>query len=768
MKGRSMKATSVKNLLFLSVLLCAVGAMAENVLYIHPLDPSNQYSQADAFSTKNFAFINEIDNALSIAIWVKDVRQPDRSDEKFIAGVEGCWKLYIPSGSASNKLTFKVGSNVAEASGYVVNDGNWHFLVGTFNYDSGNAANSFQRLYVDGVLVSSLTDNITAFATPDKAFSLGSPATKMNEAWGTANYFGHFAELSVWNRALSASEVSTLYARRVGGNESGLVAYWPLTGTPGTVSDSFSYDNCAQTTGVPALKRSSTGARIDIVADDGFTKQYARFVASPEWCAAHSYVQSANATGRTWDDPLTNLVETAAAAKKFERILCSPGTHKIASSISPLVQNFYMGSCDPNTGKPCPETAIIDAQELCRHFISSSSVTGHQDNFTVENLTFVNGRESDGGSMYLRERSGVIGNCIFHDNAATSGAGGAYYVLRASGTVSNCLFYGNSAYTSGGAVYTQQHQDYPYYQRFVDCVFTNNSINAMSGQHQGGGVCGNLKIVLENCIFADNSASSGGDVYGGHANVGVNSILKGCVFTESCQARYGTCLWIAKNPVAVTNCVFRNLTCQGTSLSFINVSSSGTGSAFVDCVFTNNVNTKPLFDQNSTGLRFRQCLISDNTSDQPVLQNLAGSAVFENCTIPQAIVTPATMDKATTNTFVNCIMPNATITSSGSYCNILSNCLVKTVQNGPYDSGVITGNPKFKDAEHGDYTLEVNSPCRERGLALDWMISGSTDLLGNPRLVDIRGKAFSAAALPDLGCYEVQERKPSGFMLMVR
>ena len=73
-----------------------------------------------------------------------------------------------------------------------------------------------------------------------------------------------------------------------------------------------------------------------------------------------------------------------------------------------------------------------------------------------------------------------------------------------------------------------------------------------------------------------------------------------------------------------------------------------------------------------------------------------------------------------------------------------------------------------QDAENGDYTLEANSPCRDRGLTLDWMTNGSADLLGNPRLVDTRGVAFSPAALPDLGCYEIQERKPSGFTLFVR
>ena len=762
-----MKNAILKKLIALSMLLCVgIVAWAENVLYVHPVDPSNKDSQADAFSTKNFAFADEIDNSVSVAVWVKDVLRPNRSEERFIAGVQGSWKLRIYEG----KLAFLTGSGSAQTDNYVVNDGNWHFLVGTFNYDSGNANNSFQRLYVDGVLVGELETAVSALATPARAFSICAPASDMNYAWGAPSFFGHFAELSVWNRALSDSEISTLYTRRVGGNESGLVAYWPLTGTPGTTASAdFSFANCAQTTGVPALTRNETGVSIssvlEIVADDGFAKPYVRYVASPEWCAEHSYEQKESATGRSWDDPFTNLVATANDAKKFERILCSPGTHKIASAISPLVKYFYLGSYDPATGKPCPETAIIDAQELCRHF-TSNTTTG-QSNFTVENLTFVNGRETSGGSMRFDQRIGKINNCIFHNNAATLYRGGAYTATTASGMiVSNCLFYGNTAAQGGGAVYAEETQgDAVHYQQFVDCVFTNNTITAGNG----GAVEAPLKVELENCLFDNNRVPLSNRSCGGHACVGRNSVVKGCEFTGVCQAEDGSCLGVIGSRVVVSNSVIRGLAAtESRGVFYIN---SQSNIRFVDCVITNNIyrddNFSTMFYGHVTNLIVQQCLISGNL-DKMVIPNHSGSRFFENCTIIQSVVTTTSPSAVATNTFVNCIMPNATITSSGTYCNILSNCLVKVAQNGSYDSGVITGDPKFVDAARGDYTLEVKSPCREVGLMLDWMTNGSTDLLGNPRVVDTRGVAFSPAALPDLGCYEIQERKPSGLMLFVR
>ena len=761
-----MKNTAMKKLAVVAALSCASAvAWAENVLYIKDPNPDATGNDSDWYFTYDYAFADKIDSSLSIAIWVKDFIGRDDIG-KFIAGVATRWSLQVPSGGTSKKLRFSTESGNVEADSYVVNDGKWHFLVGTFNYDSGNAANSFQRLYVDGELVAESTTGIKAISSPDRMFSLGAAATDMTKKgsfWQPKDYCGYFAELSVWNRALTAAEVSQFYSRklRLAGNESGLVAYWPLTGGLGTVAAAA---NLAQTTGVPNLEH-YYNSNSSIVEDDDFTLPYVRCVASPEWCAANAYVQAADATGRSWDDPLTNLVAVAAVVKSAERILCSPGTYRIESAISPLVASFYLGSCDPATGEPCPDTAIIDAQGLCRHFISSSSATG-ESGFTVENLTFVNGSADNGGSMHFRSKIGKINNCIFHDNAATS-EGGAYYAHTADGMfVSNCQFYGNSAVNHGGAVSVLQSAASNPYQRFVDCIFTNNTVTSTAATpRNGGAVRADLKIELENCFFSNNSFADYGN--GGHASIGQYSIVRDCVFTGSCKAGYGACLSFTGVSAVVTNCVFGGLSATAGNGVF-HFSGNGNKNKLVDCVFTNNTSNTTLFRTDGKESLFRQCLIADNASSMVVMANASGSTVFENCTIPQEKLFPATISASATNTFVNCILPNATITSAGNYCNILSNCLVKAAQDGPFDSGVITGDPRFVDAEHGDYTLELRSLCREIGLTLDWMTAGATDLLGRPRVVDRLGVPFAVGALPDLGCYEVQEGIPQGLLIIVK
>ena len=84
------------------------------------------------------------------------------------------------------------------------------------------------------------------------------------------------------------------------------------------------------------------------------------------------------------------------------------------------------------------------------------------------------------------------------------------------------------------------------------------------------------------------------------------------------------------------------------------------------------------------------------------------------------------------------------------------------------NTNVLTGGkPCFVDAAHGNYALRPSARFREKGVRLDWMTETSTDLAGNPRLVNAAGVANAEDALPDLGCFEVQT-PPPGFLMIIR
>ncbi len=71
-------------------------------------------------------------------------------------------------------------------------------------------------------------------------------------------------------------------------------------------------------------------------------------------------------------------------------------------------------------------------------------------------------------------------------------------------------------------------------------------------------------------------------------------------------------------------------------------------------------------------------------------------------------------------------------------------------------TGVIYGDPMFKDSSKGNFRLRHESPAQDAGVVLSWMDASSVDLDDLPRIYN---------SLPDLGCYEIQ--KYAGTVLLV-
>jgi len=109
------------------------------------------------------------------------------------------------------------------------NDGQWHHAVATYE-------GSTLSLYIDGELES----QNTSVTTPpsDTTIEIGS----FNGGNGSFN--GEMAELSIWNKALTPSEITKIIHSSLKGNESGLVGYWPLDeGNALTIYDKSSFSN---------------------------------------------------------------------------------------------------------------------------------------------------------------------------------------------------------------------------------------------------------------------------------------------------------------------------------------------------------------------------------------------------------------------------------------------------------------------------------------------------------------------------------------------
>jgi hypothetical protein len=162
--------------------------------------------------------------------YVSDWNGAANSKLRFFIGVSA-------SRGVANKLSAEIYSTGGSThyttitSSANINDGNWHNAVTVF--DGTNLS-----LYVDGVLVAGPTTwqggNITTDAT--NTFFIGSSGSTSGPL---VPYFsGNIDEVRIYNRALSAAEITNLYNQKAAtfgqansvALSTGLVGYWPLDG----------------------------------------------------------------------------------------------------------------------------------------------------------------------------------------------------------------------------------------------------------------------------------------------------------------------------------------------------------------------------------------------------------------------------------------------------------------------------------------------------------------------------------------------------------
>jgi len=111
---------------------------------------------------------------------------------------------------------------ILTSTGFTANDGNWHHAVGVCNGTN-------IELYIDGVLNVSGTNSISGINTSTYINEIGSRTT------GTSNFFnGQLSNISIWNAALTSSQVTELYGSGTPTNlnnhsaYSSLVSWWQL------------------------------------------------------------------------------------------------------------------------------------------------------------------------------------------------------------------------------------------------------------------------------------------------------------------------------------------------------------------------------------------------------------------------------------------------------------------------------------------------------------------------------------------------------------
>ncbi len=433
---------------------------------------------------------------------------------------------------------------------------------------------------------------------------------------------------------------------------------------------------------------------------------------------------------------------------------------------------FTEGLIGLDTGVPAvPAPSISDCT-----FTSNTAVNqgGAVDNdfcsTALANCTFTGNTASSGGGLYFAQDEAVrsITNCTFMNNSATT-AGGALYGANSTKIidfpVTTSTFSGNSA-PRGGAMYLSSVGP-----EMTDCAFTSNSATSTTGGTIDAEVApvtmtrctftGNSALTLggalynssslapiDSSTFAGNTAASGGAIY-----TLASLKLSNSTFLRNTATSNGGALDAASSSPTITNCTLTGNSASNGGGAYMSATSSiSNQTTFTNCLFSGNVakaSGGALYYTTSgfsSGTRaVYDCTLASNSAAT------SGGAIFAQTNLP---------------TLYNSIVWGNTAPSSSqiSSATALTNC---DVQGGFAGTAIINLDPVFvrnpaagadsvfgtADDDYGDLRLRLTSPCIDVGSNTNVPASATTDLAGNPRIVNVPN-VHDPNAIVDIGAYE--------------
>lgn len=222
-KRHNMRYLSTLILLF-SLSLTSLSAQSNQALHF---DGSNDYIALDSAAQ---LIANE--NNLTMTGWFKADRHQYGAGMMGIrgegTGTGGFYILQLGGGALECRLLTNTGLHEVVGPAGTIVVGQWQHLALVYN-------GSTLELFVDGVSVGSSSANGTT-ASLDKPFAVG----KSLEGGFNFVYPGLADEVSLWTKALSASDINDMISNELIGNETDLVAYYKFDqGFPGGDNTSF-------------------------------------------------------------------------------------------------------------------------------------------------------------------------------------------------------------------------------------------------------------------------------------------------------------------------------------------------------------------------------------------------------------------------------------------------------------------------------------------------------------------------------------------------
>ena len=184
-------------------------------------------NSSDIVGTDDFsvAFWFKTENLVNSSTYKKLISS-DTGNEQWTFDIEygglenqaiGTLSFILNTGGGNSSLNYEIRSEDR------IDDGNWHFAVGTRERSSG-----LVQLYIDGVLYNSSSSGTGAFSsTTDIILGLN--------VVNSRQYDGNLDELSIWTKKLDESEIQMLMLASPLGNEQDLAGFWNFNEGNGNV-----------------------------------------------------------------------------------------------------------------------------------------------------------------------------------------------------------------------------------------------------------------------------------------------------------------------------------------------------------------------------------------------------------------------------------------------------------------------------------------------------------------------------------------------------
>ena len=389
------------------------------------------------------------------------------------------------------------------------------------------------------------------------------------------------------------------------------------------------------------------------------------------------------------------------AADDGDLIVVAPGTYSGPGNVelNSLGRDLTIRSQDG------PDSCILDAQHLGRHFVFE---TGETSDFLIDGFTMRN------GSAWESESAVGEGGAVLCDNGSSP-------LFR------NCRFVRNEAFAGGAVIATSSS-----HPRFENCTFGHNRAT-------WGGALGVVDFSspsLHHCSFTNNSARIGGAIvgwFGWYFSDDSGPDIDQCEFAGNhaldtvTMPSAGGALYLFRSYPYVSRCIFRGNRAEGAGGALHGHKSNP---LLVSCLFVDN-----------------EAVWAGACYNDPF-----SVPAIVNCTIVNNRAKLAAGGLWSTHlgaTIANCVLwGNHASTGDGDQMWGSSFIFNSVVEGGWPDGWEISQeNPQFLDPKAGDFRVSRRSPCVNLGFMYYVPDDAELDLAGNARVV---------CDAIDAGSFEVQ------------